>query len=141
MQKELKGHKLEIVLQPRLPLVRMDFVLMEQALANLLLNAAFHTPPGTLIQVSAKQQNGELALSVVDRGPGIPAAAIPRIFEKFYRAPGAATGGSGLGLSIVKGFVEAQQGRVRAENQPGGGAVFTLCLPIAEPPAFPPEET
>lgn len=140
VQKELSRHKLEIMQQPQLPLVRMDFVLMEQALANLLLNAAFHTPPGTPVQISTKRQNDELVLSVADKGPGIPAEAVPRIFEKFYRAPGAATGGSGLGLSIVKGFVEAQQGRVRAENQPGGGAAFTLILPIAEPPAFPPEE-
>ena len=140
VQKELSRHKLEIVLQPQLPLVRMDFVLMEQALINMLLNAAVHTPPGTPVQISAKTQNDELALTVADRGPGIPAEAIPKIFDKFYRAPGAATGGSGLGLSIVKGFVEAQQGRVRAENQPDGGAVFTLYLPIAEPPAFPLED-
>ncbi|MDB6066518.1 MAG: Osmosensitive channel signal transduction histidine kinase [Pedosphaera sp.] len=136
VQKELSAHKLEIVMEPKIPLMRMDFVLMEQALANLLLNAAFHTPPGTLVQISAKIQNDELALTVSDNGPGIPAEVLPKVFGKFYRAPGAMTGGTGLGLSIVKGFLEAQNGRVQAENQPGGGAAFTLLLPVVEPPLF-----
>jgi two-component system sensor histidine kinase KdpD len=139
VQKELAGHKLEIKISPEMPLVRMDFVLMEQALTNLLLNAAFHTPDGTSVQVSAKVQHDELALAVADRGPGVPPEAIPKIFDKFYRAPGAVTGGTGLGLSIVKGFVEAQGGHVRAENQTGGGAVFTIFLPVTEPPFFPEE--
>jgi two-component system sensor histidine kinase KdpD len=118
----------------------MDFALMEQALTNLLLNAAFHTPAGTDIELSAAVQNTELALTVADHGPGIPGEALPRIFEKFYRAPGALTGGSGLGLSIVKGFVETQGGRVLARNQAGGGAAFAMFLPITEPPVFPAEK-
>ena len=137
VQKELSRHKLELVIPSPLPLVRMDFVLMEQALANLLLNAAVHTPAGTPIRVTAKVQDEELALTVADQGPGIPPECIPKIFDKFYRAPGALTGGSGLGLSIVKGFVEAQHGRVQVVNQPGGGAAFTLYLPLAEPPVLP----
>jgi two-component system sensor histidine kinase KdpD len=139
VQKELAGHKLEIKISSEMPLVRMDFVLMEQALTNLLLNAAFHTPARTPVEVSAKVQHNELALTVSDHGPGVPAEAIPKIFDKFYRAPGAVTGGTGLGLSIVKGFVEAQGGRVHAENQPGGGAAFTIYLPVTEPPFFPGE--
>jgi two-component system, OmpR family, sensor histidine kinase KdpD len=135
-EKELAGRKLEIVISPDLPLVRMDFVLMEQAVANLLLNAAFHTPPGTPIQISANPAGDEIALTVADKGPGIPAEALPKIFDKFYRAPGAAAGGTGLGLSIVKGFVEAQNGRVEAANRPGGGAAFTIFLPLAEAPAL-----
>jgi len=141
VRKELSQHKLELVMKPEIPLVRMDFVLMEQALTNLLLNAAFHTPPATPIEVSAHVANKELALTVADRGPGIPPDAVSRIFDKFYRAPGAMTGGSGLGLSIVKGFMEAQGGRATAENRPGGGAAFTLYLPITEPPVFPMETT
>ena len=134
--RELASHKLDIVISPEVPLVRMDFVLMEQALTNLLLNAAVHTPPGTPIQISANPADGELALTVTDKGPGIPADSLPRIFEKFYRAPGAQTGGTGLGLSIVKGFVEAQNGHVEAVNRPGGGAAFTLFLPLAETPVL-----
>jgi two-component system sensor histidine kinase KdpD len=136
LQKELSGHKVEVVIAPQIPLVRMDFVLMEQALTNLLLNAAFHTTPGTPIKVSARAEKDELALTVADKGPGIPEESLTKIFDKFYRAPGALTGGTGLGLSIVKGFVEAQGGRVSAENRPEGGAAFTLFLPITEQPVF-----
>ncbi len=134
LRRELSAHKVETAIAPRIPLVRMDFVLMEQALTNLLLNAVFHTPAGTAIHVSARVDRDELALTVADRGPGIPAESLSRIFDKFYRAPGALTGGTGLGLSIVKGFVEAQGGRVSAENRAGGGASFTLYLPITEQP-------
>ncbi len=136
LQKELAGHKVEVRVSPEMPLVRMDFVLMEQALTNLLLNAVFYTPPGTPVQITAKVRNDELSLTVADRGSGIPPEALPRIFDKFYRAPGTLTGGTGLGLSIVKGFVEAQHGRVRVENLAGGGAAFTLCLPVVEQPVF-----
>jgi len=139
VQRELSGHKLEVVIKLEIPLVRMDFALMEQALTNLLLNAGFHTPAGTPIQLLARVQNDELALTVMDHGPGIPPEAINRIFDKFYRAPGALTGGTGLGLSIVRGFVEAQGGRVAVENRAEGGAAFTLFLPITEPPLFPME--
>jgi two-component system sensor histidine kinase KdpD len=59
---------------------------------------------------------------------------LPRLFDKFYRAPGAPAGGTGIGLSIVKGFVEAHGGSVEAANRPGGGAIFTLALPLVEPP-------
>ena len=67
-------------------------------------------------------------------GLGIPAEILPRIFDKFFRSPNAPTGGSGLGLTIVKGFVEAQGGTVSAENRPGGGAIFTLSFPQPEKP-------
>jgi two-component system sensor histidine kinase KdpD len=113
-----------------LPIVQMDFVLMQQALANLLSNAALHTPPGTEVRVSALVEKGNLVIEVADRGPGMPPASIVRVFEKFYRGPNAGTGGTGLGLSLVKGFVEAQGGAVAARNRPGGGAVFSIRLPL-----------
>lgn len=134
LQKELSGHPVNITLVPQLPLVQMDFVLMEQALTNLLLNAAFHTPNGTPIQLSAKIQDEELMLIVADKGPGIPVEAMDHVFDKFYRAPGAPAGGTGLGLSIVKGFIEAQGGRARVSNQPDGGAIFSLFLPLGKAP-------
>lgn len=118
-----------------LPLLKLDFVLLEQALVNLLLNVAVHTPPGTAVQVSAAVAEGAVELVVADRGPGLPPEALSRIFDKFYRAPGAPPGGTGLGLSIVKGFVEALGGRVHAANRATGGAVFTITLPIGEAPA------
>jgi len=134
VENELARHQLTVEPAPGLPLVRLDFVLMQQALGNLLLNAAQHTPPGTRVLLAARAEGDTLALTVADNGPGLPPAALPRIFDKFYRAPAAPAGGTGLGLSIVKGFVEAQNGRVEAANRPGGGALFTIRLPLAPPP-------
>jgi len=129
-RKELLHHKLTIDISPDLPLMRMDFELMLHALTNLLSNAAFHTPAGTEVQLSAKVEDGAMLLVVADRGPGIPPASLPRLFEKFYRAPNARTGGTGLGLSLVKGFVEAHGGQVKAENRATGGTAFTIRLPL-----------
>jgi two-component system sensor histidine kinase KdpD len=134
IEKDLAQHKLTVEIANGLPLVRVDFVLMQQVITNLLLNAAVHTPPGTQVWVRAGQQNGTLLLTVADNGPGLPPDALPLIFDKFYRAPKAPAGGTGLGLAIVKGFVEAQGGTVRAENQPAGGVAFIVGLPLAKPP-------
>jgi two-component system sensor histidine kinase KdpD len=132
--KDLAQHKVTVGLAERLPLVRLDFVLMQQVVTNLLLNAAVHTPPGTAVQLNAAVEADTLALTVADNGPGLPPEALPLIFDKFYRAPAAPAGGTGLGLAIVKGFVEAQGGQVEAENRPAGGAVFTIRLPITKTP-------
>jgi two-component system sensor histidine kinase KdpD len=129
-EKELAAHPLELHIAPDLPLVPLDFVLTQQALSNLLSNAARHTPDGTPVRVVASVQEDSLRLVVSDRGPGLPTDILPRIFDKFYRAPNAATGGTGLGLSLVKGFVEAQGGSVTVENDPAGGLIFTIRLPL-----------
>jgi len=134
VEKELARHTVVNHLPRGLPLVKIDFVLMEQVLVNLLLNAAVHTPPGTQVQINAAVEGQEIALTVADNGPGLLAEALPHLFDKFYRAPGAAAGGSGLGLSIVKGFVDAHGGSVSAQNRPGGGAEFTVRLPLKEAP-------
>ena len=134
IEKDLAQHKVTVGIAPGLPLVRMDFVLMQQVLTNLLLNAAVHTPLGTAVQVNAGVEGDTLSLTVADNGPGLPPDALPLIFDKFYRAPAAPAGGTGLGLAIVKGFVEAQGGQVKAENRPSGGAVFTIRLPITKSP-------
>jgi two-component system sensor histidine kinase KdpD len=131
-KKQLALHRVTVEIAPGLPLVRADFVLLQQALMNLLSNAAVHTPPGTAVQVRASGRNGALTLSVGDGGPGLAVEALPRVFDKFYRAPGAPTGGTGLGLSLVKGFVEAQGGEVSVENRLGGGALFTIRLPLGQ---------
>lgn len=99
---------------------------------NLLSNAAHHTPPGTLVEVRVWTSESALFLTVADRGLGIPPESLPRIFDKFYRGPGAPTGGTGLGLSLVQGFVEALGGTVAAANRTGGGAEFTIRLPIKQ---------
>jgi len=126
--------RIETQIAPALPLVRMDSVLMEQALANLLANAAAHTPPGTPIEIRARMEKSNLIFQVADRGPGLPSGQLDRVFDLFYRAPDARPGGTGLGLAIVKGFVEAQGGHVQAENRLGGGALFTISLPAADQP-------
>jgi two-component system sensor histidine kinase KdpD len=134
IEREMSRHKVSLEVAPGLPLVRMDFVLMQQVLTNLLLNAAVHTPPGTAVQLRAAMDSDALLLTVSDDGPGLPPDAVPYIFDKFYRAPSAPAGGTGLGLAIVKGFVEAQGGKVQAENKPGGGARFTIRLLVSKAP-------
>jgi two-component system sensor histidine kinase KdpD len=129
IENDLTRHRIAVEIAPGLPLVRMDFVLMQQVLTNLLLNAALHTPAGTTVHLSAATERGALVLSVADDGPGLPPEALPQLFEKFYRAPSAPAGGTGLGLAIVKGFVEAHGGQVNAQNRAEGGAVFTVRLP------------
>jgi len=128
------GHPIETRLSSDLPLVRADSVLMEQVLTNLLVNAFTHTPEGTPVEISAHMQEGSVALTVADRGPGLPADQLDRIFDSFHRASAARPGGTGLGLAIVKGFVEAQGGRVKAANRPGGGAIFAVSLPATDTP-------
>jgi two-component system sensor histidine kinase KdpD len=139
-RKELAGHKLKMEIATSLPLVRMDYVLTLEALRNLLANAAVHTPPGTAVILIARVENGSLVLAVADEGPGIDPESMPRLFDKFYRAPNAPTGGTGLGLSLVKGFVEAQGGQLDAANRPQGGAVFTVRLPLNRPRPVAPGE-
>jgi two-component system sensor histidine kinase KdpD len=133
-ERELAGHPIETPETPPLPLVKMDFVLMEQVMNNLLLNAAAYTPKGKPVEIKAWTTSTELAIAVADRGPGLPPESLDHLFEKFYRAPGAPAGGTGLGLSIVKGLVEAHGGRVEVQNRPGGGAEFTLYLPLGSSP-------
>lgn len=130
----LAQHEVIVDVAANLPLVQMDFVLMEQALVNLLHNAATYTPPGTRIRLSARADGGDLLLSVADRGPGLPPDKVEQIFEKFYRAPGAAAGGTGLGLSIVRGLVEAHGGVITAENRAHGGLGLLIRLPLGTPP-------
>lgn len=125
---------LNIEAPPDLPLVQMDFVLMEQVLVNLLDNACNYSPPDAPITIEAHMQGDKLRIAITDGGKGIPPGDLERIFDKFYRVPGTATGGTGLGLSICRGLVEAHGGALTAENAPGGGARFIISLPAGAPP-------
>ena len=129
IENDLTRHRMAVEIAPGLPLLRMDFVLMQQVLINLLLNAAVHTPAGTTVHLTAGMESGALVLTVADDGPGLPEDGLSQLFEKFYRAPSAPAGGTGLGLAIVKGLVEAQGGQVWARNRSEGGAAFTVRLP------------
>ena len=137
LEREVSGREVKVEVPEKIPLARLDFTLVQQALANLLLNAVVHTPPGTPILVQALWEPHLLIFNVADNGPGLPPDLLTRIFDKFFRAPDAPAGGSGLGLAIVKGFVEAHGGQISVANRPGGGAIFTIRLPQKEsPPAI-----
>jgi len=130
----LADHRVRGNLGPELPLVRLDFGLMVHALANLLMNAGQYSPPGTEVRINAHLDEGHLVIQTSDEGPGLPPGSEGRIFEKFYRGPNAAPGGSGLGLSIAKALVEAHRGRIAAENNPEKGAAFTVRIPVEAKP-------
>jgi len=137
----LEGRTVRLDLPADLPLFRGDAPLLEQVLANLMLNAARHTPPGCFIRVAAGVVRGRLFISVADNGPGLPPEIVADPFQRFRRGPNARTGGLGLGLSIVRGFVVAQGGEVTAANSPEGGACFTVCLPLTSPARVPDDES
>nr|MBP6313995.1 DUF4118 domain-containing protein [Chitinophagaceae bacterium] len=124
-----KRHIIEFEMNESLPLFKLDRGLMEQVLQNLIHNAVNYTPEGTVIHLEASLGQDYCKIVVRDNGPGIPEGERSSIFDKFYRLPNSRTGGSGLGLSIVKGFVEAHQGNIRVENEVGGGATFRIEIP------------
>jgi two-component system sensor histidine kinase KdpD len=118
-------------------LVRLDPRLTSAALAHLLENAAQYSPPGSRIEVEAAVHDGRLAMSVRDHGRGIDAADLPQLFDRFYRGAGGRgrPAGTGMGLSIARGLVAAEGGRIRAENCADGGARFTLEIPVDTRPS------
>ena len=127
----LAGRTLELEIPADLPLFRADGPLLEHALANLLLNAARHTPADCFIRVTAGVEGPRAFIAVADNGPGLAPEIAANLFQKFHRGPQAGAGGLGLGLSIVRGFVLAQGGEVTAGKSPKGGACFTVYLPLA----------
>ncbi|HAH25668.1 MAG TPA: sensor histidine kinase KdpD [Prolixibacteraceae bacterium] len=126
---ELKLFNVHCVLSDEMPLVQLDFGLMEQVLHNLLLNATQHAPAGSNIRIKFFYDNGSLVIQVMDRGPGFSVSDLSMVFNKFYRGQLAVAGGTGLGLSIVKGIVEAHNGMIVAQNRSNGGALFTIKIP------------
>ena len=135
MGPHLEGHPVSTDLPATLPLVPIDGALIEQVFFNLLDNAVKYTPEGCPIEITAGTANGVVSVSFADRGPGLPAEDLDRVFEKFYRArPTAGRGGAGLGLTICQAIVSAHGGRIWAVNRPGGGLVFHFTLPLSEGP-------
>jgi len=130
LSRELSDHRVTVEIPPDLPLVKMDFSLIEQVLTNLLLNASVYTPPETEVRVEARHDGQDCVIIISDNGLGFPKESLSKLFEKFYRVPGTQAGGTGLGLSIARGFVEAHQGTLKVENNPVGGARFTIRMPL-----------
>lgn len=132
-----------VAIDPDLPLIRADAAQLERAFANLLENAARHGGEHP-VAVRARAVGPRLLVRIVDRGPGIEGRDLERIFEPFQRGPNGAGGedghpGSGLGLAVVRGFVEANGGRAWAESLPGQGATFVVELPLEAGAAPAPE--
>jgi two-component system sensor histidine kinase KdpD len=131
----LKQHVVEVHMPRDLPLVRIDALLIERVLVNLLENAAKYTPPGSTVQLSAEVVADRLNVSVSDNGPGLTVGREEAVFQKFTRGEReSATPGVGLGLAICRAIVESHQGKIVATHRPGGGARFTFTLPLGNPP-------
>jgi two-component system sensor histidine kinase KdpD len=131
----LQRHKLVVQLPRDLPLIKIDAVLIERVLVNLLENVSKYTPAGSTVTLSARVVADQLSVSIADDGPGLPTGREEAVFQKFTRGEReSATPGVGLGLAIVRALVEAHQGKVTAAQRPGGGAVFTFTLPLGIPP-------
>jgi two-component system, OmpR family, sensor histidine kinase KdpD len=132
----LKQHHVDIRLPRDLPLVRIDALLIERVLVNLLENAAKYTPAGSTVIVSAEALADQLSISVSDNGPGLPPGREEAVFEKFARGHReSATPGVGLGLAICRAIIDSHGGKIRGFNRPGGGATVNFTLPLGSPPA------
>ena len=129
----LARHRVEVDIAPDLPMIRVDPVLFEQALFNLLDNAAKYAAAGTTVKIRSWRDRNAIHLQVLDEGQGIPPDEIERIFDKFYRVQKVdrVRAGTGLGLAISRGFIEAMKGTIVAANRTDrSGAVFTITLPV-----------
>jgi two-component system, OmpR family, sensor histidine kinase KdpD len=129
----LVNHRVEVDLEANLPMLRLDPVLFEQVMFNLLDNAVKYAPHGTEVRIRAWRERDRILVQVLDEGTGIPPEDLERIFDRFYRVHAAdrKRAGTGLGLAICRGFVEAMGGTIAAANrQDRRGAVFTVVLPV-----------
>lgn len=128
----LEQHRLRTSYAADLPMLTLDFVLMEHVLVNLLENAAKYAPEGSSIGISAQRHRYAVLVEISDEGPGIPEEDLQRIFDPFFRIRGGdrQRAGIGLGLAVCRGFMEAMGGRIRARNRKDrSGSVFELELP------------
>ena len=132
LQAERSGLNLTIECPEDLPPVLADYTRLEQVIVNLLHNAIKFTPAGGRITVGAESTGEAVRFFVQDSGVGIPAIDLPRIFERFYKADRARSGGgTGLGLAISKHLVEAHGGEIWAESEEGKGSTFSFAIPRA----------
>ena len=131
----LQNHKMVTHIPQDLPLIRIDALLVERVLVNLLENASKYTPPGSTVVLSAEVDSDNLKVSVADDGPGLPSGREDAVFEKFTRgARESPTPGVGLGLAICRAIIEAHHGTITGANRSGGGSIFAFKLPLGVPP-------
>jgi two-component system phosphate regulon sensor histidine kinase PhoR len=131
-QAESKKHTIQLQIPSELPVVTADGQKIHQVMVNLLQNAIYYTPEGGRITIESREDPNSVQVSISDTGIGIPAADLPRIFERFYRVDRGRSrelGGTGLGLSIVRHIVEAHGGKVSVESKVGHGSRFSISLP------------
>jgi two-component system sensor histidine kinase KdpD len=129
----LQKRKVEVNVEEGMPLVRFDSKLISEALSNVVENAGHYSPVGTKIVLNALIQDDHLTFEVADQGPGIAPQDMARLFEKFYRgtrSTGTPRKGTGMGLAIAKGIVEAHGGRIWCETRPGTGSTFRISIPV-----------
>ena len=132
----LRNRSVHVDIPSDLPLVRADFALLEHVMINLLENSAKYSPSGSEIAIAARSVEGALLVSVADQGPPIPPYEREHVFEKFYRLQySRSMDGSGLGLSICKGIIEAHGGLIWVDPAREAGNRFTFSLPAVEQPA------
>lgn len=136
MEDKLGDHLVETDIEPNLPLLIVDSILIHQVLINLLENAVKYSPPKTSIKVGAYEDGDNVVLFVADHGSGVPDADKEKVFEKFYRVNGARSMGAGLGLAICLGIVEAHEGKIWIEDTPGGGATFKFTVNTMQESSF-----
>jgi two-component system sensor histidine kinase KdpD len=130
IDEDLQGHYLEFEQNENMPLVKLDSLLIQHAIYNLIHNAIQYTPNGTIINIRFYMELDSCIICIKDNGQGFPQAEQAKVFEMFYRLPINRTGGSGLGLSIVKGFIEAHKGTINLISEEGNGTEFVINLPV-----------
>ena len=141
VERAMTQHQIRVSLDENLPLVDIDFLLMERVFCNLLENAAKYTPAGSVVEIGARANATVVEVWVDDNGPGLPAGKEELIFKKFERGQSeSATRGVGLGLAICRAVIHAHGGEIHAENRPQGGARFLFSLPRGNPPLLDVEE-
>ncbi|GHO95402.1 hypothetical protein KSF_054500 [Reticulibacter mediterranei] len=128
----LSGRTVQVDIPADVPVVALDYLHITQVLTNLFENAVRYSPPESPLHLQVQTTTQEVLIRLADQGPGVPEEEQERIFDKFYRVlePGKQIPGSGIGLAVCRGLIEAHRGRIWEENREGGGAIFTFTLPL-----------
>jgi two-component system sensor histidine kinase KdpD len=129
LKDELQTHPVKTESDEDLPLIKLDSGLIEQAIYNIVYNATVYTPEDSEIKIETILVNKTLRITISDTGSGFAPDEIDKVFTKYFYSEKAKKGGIGLGLSISKGFIDAHSGTIKVQNQPAGGAKFTIELP------------